>query len=451
MPLHASKVPSGADGAKTYRIVMWRLMPVLMLAYILNYLDRSNIGLAKLQFLHDLGMSESAYGLTAGAFYLGYVSLGVPVNIALGKIGARKSLLTIMMAWGLLSAALAFVTAPAHFYVLRFLIGVAETGFLPAVLLYLSRWVPQQQRARFNGIFLAAIAVAGFIGGPLGGTIMQGANGAFGLRGWQQLFLLEGLPTCVMSIVVFFGLTEKPQDATWLSEGQKQQIEDDLASAHRSLSSSPRDRVHASLWSAFRDRRFLALMAIAVSGSVGTSAIGLWLPTIIRETGISDILVIGLLSAIPNGFAIFVQYFNARHSDRAGERRWHAAGPLLIAALGWCVMPAIAHNPWLAIVVMTVIASATFSFTGPFWSMPTTLLSGKAAAGGLGAITSVLGLGSFISPILVGWLIDRTHTLAAGEIYFAAVLALGSTALLLGVPSLKTAESNNQLRMSDSS
>jgi MFS family permease len=435
----ALKASPRTDSERIYRVVMWRLMPVLMLAYILNYIDRSNIGLAKLQFLNDLGMSQAAYGLAAGAFYLGYVSLGIPVNVALGRIGARKSLLIIMMAWGLLSAALAFVTAPSQFYVLRFLIGVAETGFLPAVLLYLSRWVPQEQRARFNGIFLAAIAVAGFIGGPIGGYIMQSTNGAFGLRGWQQLFVLEGLPTCAMSILVFLTLKEKPRDAPWLTEAQKRQIERDLAAGQVVSASASGDKVHASLWPAFRDRRFLALMAIAVSGSVGTSAIGLWLPSIIRETGITDILVIGLLSAIPNGFAIFVQYFNARHSDHTGERRWHAAGPLLVAALGWCCMPWISHNPRLSILVMTVIACATFSFTGPFWSMPTTLLSGSAAAGGLGAITSVLGLGSFISPVLIGRLIDRTHTLAAGEIFLALVLSLGSVALLQGIRSASRA------------
>jgi MFS family permease len=429
----ALKSASRADSEGIYRLVMWRLMPILMLAYIFNYIDRSNIGLAKLQFLHDLGMSEAAYGLAAGAFYLGYVSLGIPVNMALGRIGARSSLLVIMMAWGLLSAALALVTAPSQFYLLRFLLGVAETGFLPAVLLYLSRWVPQQQRARFNGIFLAAIAVAGFVGGPIGGYIMQSTNGAFGLRGWQQLFLLEGLPTCAMSILVFVTLKERPRDAPWLNEAQKRQIESDLAAGPDASATALRGKVHASLWPAFRDRRFLALMAIAVSGSVGTSAIGLWLPSIIRETGITDILVIGLLSAIPFAFAIFVQYFNARHSDRTGERRWHAAGPLLVAALGWCCMPWILLNPWLSIVAMSIIASATFSFTGPFWSMPTTLLSGSAAAGGLGAITSVLGLGSFISPVLIGWLFDRTHTMAAGEIYLASVLSLGSLALLLGI------------------
>lgn len=413
-------------------------MPVLMLCYILNYLDRSNIGLAKLQFMRDLGMPETAYGLAAGAFYLGYISLGVPINMALARIGSRKALLVIMMLWGALSASLAFVSTPIHFYVLRFLIGVAETGFLPAVLLYLSRWVPQQQRAQFNGIFLSAIAIAGLIGGPLGGTIMTSANGALGLRGWQLLFLIEGVPACFMGLFAFFYLQERPGDAVWLSGAQKDQIENDLIGKSAPGLCAISGQVHASLWPALRDVRFLALIAIAMAGSIGTSSIGLWLPSIIRETGISSILLIGLLSAIPNGAAIFAQYFNARHSDRTGERRWHSAGPLLVAAAGWCLMPLISHDPWLSIGAMTVIACATFAFTGPFWSMPTTLLSGTAAAGGLGVITSMLGLGSFISPVLVGWLTDKTHTLAAGELYFALVLFVGSTMLLIGIKPART-------------
>jgi len=410
-----------------YRKIFWRLMPVLMVCYILNYIDRSNIGLAKLQFMHDLAMPETAYGLAAGAFYLGYICLGVPINMLLGRIGARPGLLAIMTSWGLFSAALAFVTAPSQFYVLRFFIGVAETGFLPAVLLYLSRWVPQTFRARFNGVFLSAIAVAGFIGGPLAGAIMAGADGWLGMRGWQLLFLLEGLPACAIGFAVFLYLDESPEQAGWLQPEEKRQIRDDLAAAATGA------RVHTSLWPAFRDRRFLSLVAIAMAGSIGTSAIGLWLPTIIRQTGIPSVFEVGLLSAIPNGVAVIVQYLNARHSDRAGERRWHAAGPLLVAAAGWCVMPLLAKHPWASIAVMTVIASATFAFTGPFWSMPTAILSGTAAAGGLGVITSMLGLGSFVSPVIVGWLSDQTHSLAAGEIYFAAVLVLGSLSLLLGV------------------
>ena len=407
-------------------------MPVLMLCYILNYLDRSNIGMAKLQFLRDLGMRETAYGLAAGSFYLGYILFGIPVNVALGKIGARKSLLVIMILWGLLSACLAFVTSPTHFYVIRFFIGVAEAGFLPAVLLYLSQWIPQSQRARFNGIFLSAIAIAGLIGGPLGGYIMTFGNGLFGLRGWQALFLLEGLPSCAMGLTAYFYLRERPRDASWLTDAQKQEIESDLSPCEPTASPALQP-VHASLWTAFRDVRFLSLVAIAIAGAVGTSSIGLWLPSIIRETGIHDILFIGALSAIPNGAAIFAQYFNARHSDRTGERRWHAAGPLLAAAAGWCVMPFISSEPWLSILVITFIACATFSFTGPFWSMPTKLLSGTAAAGGLGVITSMIGLGSFLSPVIMGWLIDRTHTMAAGEIYLAFVLFLGGAALLLGI------------------
>ena len=417
---------------RTYRILLWRLMPVLMLCYILNYLDRSNIGMAKLQFLRDLGMRETAYGLAAGSFYLGYILFGVPVNVVLGKIGARKSLLVIMLLWGLLSASLAFVTLPGHFYAIRFLIGVAEAGFLPAVLMYLSRWIPQSQRARFNGIFLSAIAIAGLIGGPLGGYIMTLGNGLFGLRGWQALFLLEGLPSCAMGLAAYVCLKERPRDAAWLTEEQKRKIESDLSGGEAGARPTSQ-HVHAWLWTVFRDVRFLSLVAIAIAGAVGTSSIGLWLPSIIRETGIHDILVIGVLSAIPNGAAIFAQYCNARHSDRTGERRWHAAGPLLAAAAGWCVMPFLSNAPWLSILVITFIACATFSFTGPFWSMPTKLLSGTAAAGGLGVITSMIGLGSFLSPVIMGWLIDRTHTMAAGEIYLALVLFLGGTALLLGI------------------
>ena len=419
-----------SDG--TYRILLWRLMPVLMLCYILNYLDRSNIGMAKLQFLRDLGMRETAFGLAAGSFYLGYILFGVPVNLVLGKIGARKSLLLIMMLWGLLSASLAFVSSPGHFYAIRFFIGIAEAGFLPAVLLYLSRWIPQSQRARFNGIFLSAIGIAGLIGGPLGGYIMTTGNGLLGLRGWQALFLLEGLPSCAMGLAAYFYLKERPRDAAWLTEAQKQQIENDLSAIAASSRSASRP-VHATLLTAFMDVRFLSLVAIAIAGAVGTSAIGLWLPSIIRETGIRDILLIGVLSAIPNGAAIFAQYFNARHSDRTGERRWHAAGPLLAAAAGWCVMPFISGNPWLSILVITFIACATFSFTGPFWSMPTTMLSGTAAAGGLGGITSMIGLGSFLSPVIMGWLTDRTQSMAAGEIYLALILSLGGAALLLGI------------------
>jgi MFS family permease len=410
---------------QVYTRIFWRLMPVLMLCYILNYLDRSNIGLAKLAFMRDLHMPETAYGLAGGTFYLGYISLGVPINLWLGRIGARPALLIIMLAWGLLSASLAFATAPLHFYVLRFLIGVAETGFLPAVLLYLARWIPQKQRARFNGLFLAAIAIAGLIGGPLGGFVLSWGS-AGNWKGWQLLFLIEGLPACVMGVVAFFYLKEQPRDVPWLSAAEKAEVERDLAEVP--FSTKP----HSSLWSAIRDRRFLSLVAIAMAGSIGTSAIGLWLPTIIHETGVIDIMTIGLMSTVPYAVAILVQYLNARHSDRSGERRWHAAGPLMIASVGWLAMPLMAHAPWASVIVMTLVASATFAFTGPFWSMPTAMLSGTAAAGGLGFITTMLGLGSLVSPVLVGWLSDHTHSMAAGEYYYSGALLLGASALILG-------------------
>ena len=430
-PATSAGAPFGIDipvntEDRTYRIVFWRLMPLLMLCYILNYLDRSNIGLAKLVFMKDLGMPEAAYGLAGGAFYLGYIALGVPVNMALGRIGARKGLLMIMLSWGIFSALLAFIETPLHFYVLRFLIGVSETGFLPAVLLYLSRWVPQSQRARFNGNFLAAIAVAGLLGGPIGGYILSHADGMLGLRGWQLLFLIEGLPASVMGIVIYLNLKESPSDAPWLDLSQKRQIENDLARPPAKHLAP-----HGALRLALKDRRFWALVAIAMAGSIGTSGIGLWLPTIIHETGVEDIMTIGALSAVPYAVAIVIQFLNARHSDRTGERRWHAAGPLMIAAAGWGIMPFLAHAPWASIAVMTLVAAATFAFTGPFWSMPTVVLSGTGAAGGLGFITTMLGLGSFVSPVLVGWLSDRTHAFAAGEFFYASALLLGGAMLIV--------------------
>jgi predicted MFS family arabinose efflux permease len=252
-------------------------------------------------------------------------------------------------------------------------------------------------------------------------------NGVWGLKGWQMLFLIEGLPSSIFGVAVYFYLKDRPGDAAWLTPAQKSQIASELAADPAQGRAS-----HASLWPALRDRRFLSLVAIAVAGAIGTSGIGLWLPTIIRETGVADMMAIGLMSAIPYGAAILVQFLNARHSDRTGERRWHSAGPLMIAAVGWSVMPFIIHSPWTSIAVMTLVTCATFSFTGPFWSMPTAMLSGTAAAGGLGLITTMLGLGSFVSPVLVGWLSDRTHSLAAGEFYYAAVLLLGGMTLIAG-------------------
>ena len=302
----------GAEACrKTYRTVFWRLMPVLMLCYILNYLDRSNIGLAKLAFMKDLGMPETAYGFAGGAFYLGYISLGVPVNIALGRIGARASLLLIMLSWGLFSALLAFIVTPLHFYILRFLIGVSETGFLPAVLLYLSHWVPGSQRARFNGIFLAAIAIAGLIGGPLGGYILSHDNGVFGpeslaasVPARRPARLRHGCGGVLLS-----------EREAWRRAlagcGAKRSDPAEISSRRPQAGAT-----HGTLWQALGDRRFWALVAIAMAGSIGTSGIGLWLPTIINQTGVTDLMAIGLLSAIPYAAAIVIQFLNARHSDQ---------------------------------------------------------------------------------------------------------------------------------------
>jgi sugar phosphate permease len=415
------------DGRGPYRAVFWRLIPFLMLCYIVAYIDRSNIGLAKLQFMHDLKMSEAVYGIAGGAFYLGYSLFGIPANLMLARKGARVSLFAIMVLWGIFSTGLAFVSQPGSFYALRFLVGAAEAGFLPGVLLYLSRWVPQSRRARFNALFLAAIPISGVIGGPLGGYVMHGFNSVGSFKGWQWMFILEGLPSCVLGLAVFLCLDERPEDARWLTSAEKKLIRQDLD--HEG--NSPVKR-HISIWPAFRDRRFLALVAMAISAIVGSAAIGLWLPTILRQTGVVDVRSVGMLIAIPYAVAIFVQFLVARSSDRCAERRWHSAISIFVAAAGWALLPLVTHSAWLSVAIAIIIAAGTFAVTGPFWAMPTALLSGTAAAGGLAVITTFSGIAAFLSPLLVGWLSDRTHSMAAGEYYYAFITFAGGVTLLVG-------------------
>lgn len=412
-----------------YRRIALRLLPFLVLCYIAAYIDRSNIGLAKIQFMNDLRMGEASYGLAGGAFYLGYSLFGIPTNLWLGKHGARRSLSTIMVLWGAFSTALAFAEAAAHVYVLRFLVGAAEAGFLPGVILYLSRWVPQQRRGRFNAVFLMAIPLSGVVGGPLGGFIMQQLSGSAGLKGWQWLFIIEGLPAILLGALVLAVLKDGPSDAAWLTADARRAVEADIAS------STPRGSSHASIWPALRDSRFYALVLMAISAVAGSAAIGLWLPTVIRDTGVTDPLSIGALSAIPYTVAIIVQYWIAHSSDTRNERRWHVIIPIAVAACGWLLLPTVNHSFYPSLLLMIVIACGTFGVTGPFWALPTALLSGTAAAGGLAIMTTLTGIAAFISPILVGAMAQNTDSLTAGEIYYAGLLALGAIAISVGLRS----------------
>ena len=412
-----------------YRKVLWRIMPFLMLCYIVAFIDRANIGFAKLHFVTDLGFNDAIYGIGAGIFYVGYILFEVPSNMVLHKNGVRQTLLRIMVLWGVFSAGMAFMQTATHFYVMRFLLGAAEAGMFPGMLLYLTYWVPLNRRARFNALFTASIPLAGMLGGPLSGWLMHTFEGVAGMKGWQWMFIIEGLPACALGLVAYFYLQDGPASAKWLTPAQKNIITEDLA---KSVSVKKNGGEH-SYMDAIRDPKLYWLSGMGIAVLVSTGGVFFWLPTIIRKSGIDNVMTIGILSVIPFLIALIVQYLNARHSDRTGERRWHVAIPAFCAAIGWASLPSVQSNVPLSLLMLTLATAGTLGLTGPFWTLPSSFLSGKAAAGGIALLSTFAGLGSVFSPMLVGWLSSTTGSLAMGQYYFAALMLFGAVTLLIGV------------------
>ena len=412
-----------------YRKVLWRIMPFLMLCYIVAFIDRANIGFAKLHFVTDLGFNDAIYGIGAGIFYVGYILFEVPSNMVLHKNGVRQTLLRIMVLWGVFSAGMAFMQTATHFYVMRFLLGAAEAGMFPGMLLYLTYWVPLTRRARFNALFTASIPLAGMLGGPLSGWLMHTFEGVAGMKGWQWMFIVEGLPACALGLVAYFYLQDGPASAKWLTPAQKNIISEDLA---KSVSVRKNGGEH-SYMDAIRDPKLYWLSGMGIAVLVSTGGVFFWLPTIIRKSGIENVMTIGILSVIPFLIALIVQYLNARHSDRTGERRWHVAIPAFCAAIGWASLPSVQSNVPLSLLMLTLATAGTLGLTGPFWTLPSSFLSGKAAAGGIALLSTFAGLGSVFSPMLVGWLSSTTGSLAMGQYYFAALMLFGAVTLLIGV------------------
>lgn len=423
-------VNPGVSGAAfedaTYRKVSWRLVPFLLLCYVVAYLDRVNVGFAKLQMLNDLKFSETIYGLGAGIFFIGYFLFEVPSNVILHKVGARIWIARIMITWGLISAAMMFVTTPTMFYVLRFLLGIAEAGFFPGIILYLTYWYPANRRGRTTTFFMTAIALSGVIGGPLSGWVMQGFDGHNGWSGWQWMFLLEGIPSILVGLWVLAYLDDRIAHAKWLSAEEKALLERNIASedAHkedppiRTVMSSPRVWLMSAIYFCF------------VMGLYGVS---FWLPTIIKQTGVKGALDIGLLTAIPYGCAVIGMVLVAYSADRSGERRWHIAIPALAGSLGLLLSVQWHNDTTLAMVALTLATIGILTTLPLFWSLPTAFLAGTGAAAGIALINSLGNLAGFLSPYAVGWLKDLTHSTDSGMYLLAACLALGA-ALTLSVP-----------------
>jgi sugar phosphate permease len=414
--------------AATYRKVSGRLIPLLFVAYIAAYLDRVNVGFAKLGMAADLGFSDTVYGLGAGIFFLGYFLFEVPSNVILQRVGAKRWIARIMISWGLLSAATMFVQSATAFYLMRFLLGVAEAGFFPGVILYLTGWFPRAERGRRTAAFMTAVAVAGVIGGPVSGWIMGNLGGVAGLAGWQWLFLLEGLPSVAIGFIVLTFLDDGPAAARWLTAPERDLLVARLEEDERAKRSTTGPR--QTIAGAFTDPRIWLLCAVYFGVALGIYGISFWLPQIIEETITEDKFRIGLISMIPWLGAVVGMVWNGRHADRTGERRWHTAAPAIIGgiALGASSVPGV--GGWAGIAALTVAAAGILSAASAFWSLPTAILSGAGAAAGIAWINSVGNLAGYASPYLVGKIRDLTHSMVAamaligGSLVIAGVLAL---------------------------
>jgi sugar phosphate permease len=410
--------------------ITWRLLPLLFLCYIIAYIDRINVGFAKLHLREVLGVDEmvfgSVYGFGAGLFFIGYFIFEVPSNLILHRVGARIWIARIMVIWGLVSMAMMFINSTKVFYVMRFLLGAAEAGFFPGVILYLTYWYPAAERARIVALFATGGVIAGIVGSPISGAIL-GLNGMAGLAGWQWLFLLEGIPAVLMGVVVFMVLPDRPQKARWLSQEEKIQIQT-MLDAEAAQSDGLRNH---RLVDAFTSGRVWLLCLLYFLMNVGGYGYEMWLPSIIKGfSGKSDVIV-GLINAIPYGIAAVVMLVVGHHSDRTGERRWHIAISAIASAVGFA-LSAYFKNPYLAMAGLILAFAGIKSTLGPFWALGTTLLRGTAAAGGIALINSVGNLGGFFGPTIVGIIKDRTGSNVTALLFLGvALLAMGVLALTI--------------------
>ncbi|MBB4686762.1 MFS transporter [Amycolatopsis jiangsuensis] len=405
-----------------YRKVGWRILPLLVICYVFAYIDRVNIGFAKLQMTTDVGISESVYGLAAGIFFLGYVLFEVPSNLLLQRIGTRKTVFRIMLLWGLTSAAMLFVHNAGSFYVLRFLLGVFEAGFAPGIIFYATQWYPPARLATAMSVLMIPGPLGSMIGGPLSSFVMTSFDGAAGLAGWQWMFLVEGLPCVLLAFVVWRVLPDRPADARWLSAAEKDRIAADVAPAGTT-------RQHSF-------RRVLAdpkvyLLALGYFCLIsGLYAVSFWLPTILEENGISGAVHIGLWTAVPYAVSLVLMFVVSRSSDRRGERRLHSAIPALVAAVALAVAAFTASSfpvSMTAIVVATAMMWVSYTI---FWAIPSGYLANTAAAGGIALINSIGLLGGFFSPTLIGYVKQTTGSTEAGLLSMVALLALGGLLIL---------------------
>ncbi len=401
------------------RKVTLRLIPFLFLLYIIAYLDRVNVGFAKLHMQKALGFSDTVYGTGAGIFFLGYFLFEVPSNLILERVGARRWIARIMITWGIIASCMMFTNSVTMFYIMRFLLGLGEAGFFPGMILYLTYWYTTAERARMIALFMSAIAFANIIGSPVSGFLVSIKG--WGLAGWQWLFLLEGIPAFILGFVVLVYLPDSPRTARWLKPEERDRLLERLEAEH----DKKRDHSHTSLKGALRQTAVWQLCAIYFSLNVGSYGINMWLPQIVKDFGKLSDVQIGFITALPYIAGAIGLLINGTHSDKTQERRLHVTFAAVFGAVG-LMLSALNSEPVARLLFLSMAQMGLMAMLAPFWTLPSSFLVGAAAAGGIAFINSVGNLGGFVGPFIMGWLKDTTHSFQTPLLTLAGVLFVGS-------------------------
>ncbi|MGN8546543.1 MFS transporter [Bradyrhizobium sp. 13971] len=418
-----------AAHSRLYGRIAWRLIPFLLACYTVAIIDRFNIGFAKLQFLHDLQIDDAVFGLAAGIFSVGYVALEVPSNLLLVKVGVRKTLLRIMVLWGVVTMLLALVQNQYHLYLLRFLLGAAEGGFFPGILYYLTLWFPDRVRGRMTSLFVMAVPLGGVIAGPLSGLIMDHMQGVHGLHGWQWLFILEGGPAVLLGIVAYLYLADGPQVASWLSVDERRQVASDLARDRAAVPGTTR-----SFAAALREPRVYLLSFIYFAFFCSLNTILLWTPTLLKRVGVATTTEIGWLSGAISVASAIGMVAIGYSSDRTRERRWHVVCCGLVAAACFIALQAAQGSILLTVTLLAVASIGIFAILSLFWTIPNAMLEGSAAAGGIALISAIGSFGGAVCPALIGWMNVATGSIYAPLALVGTVLGIGMLTLIVCVP-----------------
>jgi MFS transporter, ACS family, tartrate transporter len=411
-------------GERARRRIARRLLPFLFLLYVIAFLDRMNVGAAALQMPHDLGFSEGVIGMGAGIFFLGYFLLEIPGALIVERWSARRWIARIMISWGVVTVFMAFIHTSRQFYVVRFLVGAAEAGFLPGVIVYLTHWFRYQDRAKAVAFFYAANPLSYVIGSPLAGLLL--GLSWLGLRGWRWLFIIEGIPAVVVGVITVWYLTDWPEQAKWLPADEKAWITTELKREKEAKNQRRSFRV----WEALRHRDVILLTGCYFCAMTGSYGIAFWLPTILKRlSGRSD-LQVTLLAALPYVAAFVTQQVNGWHSDRTRERRWHAAIPVFVCGLALALAVVYRTNLTMSVGMFVIAGGAFYGFQPVFWAVPTLFLSESAAAASIGLINAVGNLGGFVGPMVIGYLANRTHSFSPGLLYLVASLFVSGVLML---------------------